>query len=121
VLVGALRRFAALLALAAAFAVLVGLFLAAVTHETLARGLAIGFYITGVGLCALAFQLGSRPPVRTKESGGFVGFGRWVGGGVRFATRTEHHEALNLPAILAVLGVCLIVVGAAVDSSHTLS
>ena len=64
---------------------------------------------------------GSRPPVRAKEGGGFVGFGRWLGGGVRFATRTEQEEALNLPALFAVLGVALIVIGAAVDSRHALT
>jgi hypothetical protein len=119
-LLGALRRFVALLGASAAGAALLGLLIAGLTRESLLRGLAIGFYLGGVGLCAIAFLLGSRPPVRGKDDGGFVGFGRWLGGGVRFATRDEHREAINLPAILVAIGVCLIVVGAAVDSRHGL-
>jgi hypothetical protein len=121
VLLGALRRFATLLALAAGVAVLLGLVVAGLSRQSLLRGLAIGFYLVGVALCAIAFALGSRPPVRSKGTGGFVGFGRWVGGGVRFATRTEQDEALNLPAIFVALGVCLIVIGAAIDSRHSLA
>lgn len=120
-LLGALRRFLTLLAAGAALAALIGLALDALTHQALLRGLAIGFYLTGVGLCGIAFLLGSRPPVRTRGGGGFVGLGRWIGGGVRFATRSEQEEALNLPAIFVALGVCLIVVGAAVDSRHSLA
>lgn len=112
----ALRRFAMLVVAAAAGAALLGLALAGLTGESARRGLAIGFYISGVGLCALAFLLGTRPPVRAKSDGGFLGFGRWTGGGVRFATRTERDEAINLPAIFVSIGVLLIVVGAVVDS-----
>jgi hypothetical protein len=119
VLLAALRRFALLLAWAMALAGLLGLAIAALTHRGALRGLAIGFYLGGVVLCALAFLLGSRAPVRGKSGGGFVGLGRWIGGGVRFATREEQDEALNLPALLASIGVCLIVVGAAVDSAHS--
>jgi hypothetical protein len=119
VLRAALRRFATLLAAAAAFAALLGLALAGLTHQSAQRGLAVGFYVAGVGLCALAFLLGSRPPVRGKGEGGFV-FGRWLGGGVRFATREEQDEALNLPAIFVVLGVLLLLVGALVDPRHPL-
>lgn len=117
---GALRRFATLLGLAAAGSALLGLAIAGVTHSALLRGVAIGFYVVGVGLCVLAFLLSSRPPVRGRGSGGFVGLGRWVGEGVRFATREEHEEALNLPAVFIAIGVCLIVVGVAVDTRHAL-
>jgi hypothetical protein len=117
----ALRRFALLLAWASAAAVLLGLGVAGLTHQSILRGIAVGFYIGGVGLCVLAFLLGSRPPVRGKGDGGFVGLGRWTGSGVRFATREEQDEALNLPAIFAVLGVCLILIGVAVDTRHGLA
>jgi hypothetical protein len=120
VLLGALRRFVALLAAAAAGSAVLGLLIAGLAGESLLRGIAVGFYLVGIGSCATAFLLGSRPPVRGKDDGGFVGFGRWLGGGVRFATRDEHREAINLPAILVAIGICLIVLGAAVDSRHGL-
>jgi len=118
VLLAALRRFAIMLAVAIGGAGLLGLGIAAISTQAVLRGLAIGFYLGGVGLCALAFLLGSRPPVRGRGDGGFVGFGRWVGGGVRWATRDEHVDAINLPALFVMIGVCLIVIGVAVDSRH---
>jgi hypothetical protein len=117
VLLGALRRFGILLGVASAGSALLGLLLTGALHEGIRRGLAIGFYLGGVGLLALGFLLGSRPPVRS-PSGGFVGPFKWVGGGIRFATREEHLEAMNVPAIMLAIGVCLIGIGVAVDSRH---
>jgi hypothetical protein len=119
--IAGLRRFGALVATAAAAAALLGLVIAAAGRESIRRGLAIGFYLGGAGLCGLGILLGSRPPVRGKDgSGGFVGFGRWVGGGVRWATRQERDEAINLPALLLSVGIVLILLGVAVDkrTSH---
>jgi peptidoglycan/LPS O-acetylase OafA/YrhL len=118
VLRAALRRFALVLAVTIAAAAVLGLVIAGVTGDALQRGLAVGFYAFGAGLCGLAFLVGSRPPVRGKSDGGFIGFGRWIGGGVRWSTRKEHVEALNVPALLAVLGFCLILIGVAVDNRH---
>jgi hypothetical protein len=114
----AARRFAIILAVTGSGAVLLGLLISGVTNDALQRGLAVGFYAFGVMLCGLAFLIGSRPPVRGKSDGGFVGLGRWIGGGVRWSTRKEHVDALNVPALLAVLGVCLILIGIAVDNRH---
>ncbi|HUK99068.1 MAG TPA: hypothetical protein VLV46_15550 [Gaiellaceae bacterium] len=114
----ALRRFALVLAVTIAAAAVLGLVIVGVTGDALQRGLAVGFYAIGAGLCGLAFLVGSRPPVRGKSDGGFIGFGRWIGGGVRWSTRKEHVEALNVPALLAVLGFCLILIGVAVDNRH---
>jgi len=118
VLRAALRRFALVLAVTIAAAAVLGLVIVGVTGDALQRGLAVGFYAIGAGLCGLAFLVGSRPPVRGKSDGGFIGFGRWIGGGVRWSTRKEHVEALNVPALLAVLGFCLILIGVAVDNRH---
>ena len=114
----ALRRFALVLAVTIVAAAVLGLVIVGVTGDALQRGLAVGFYAIGAGLCGLAFLVGSRPPVRGKSDGGFIGFGRWIGGGVRWSTRKEHVEALNVPALLAVLGFCLILIGVAVDNRH---
>jgi peptidoglycan/LPS O-acetylase OafA/YrhL len=115
----ALRRFAVIFAFAIVGAALLGLLIVALTGDGVERGLAIGFYAFGAGLCGLAFLVGSRPPVRGKtDEGGFVGLGRWMGGGVRWSTRKEQVEALNIPALLAVLGFFLILIGVAVDNRH---
>lgn len=111
----ALRRLAAVVLSAVGAAALLGLVIAAAGHEHVRRGLAVGFYLCGAGLCGLALLLGVAPPVRGKGDGGFAGFGRWVGGGVRFATRSEREEAMNAPALLLVVGVVLILIGAGVD------
>jgi hypothetical protein len=114
----AARRFAIILAVTGGGAVLLGLLIAGVTGDAVQRGVAVGFYAFGVMLCFFAFLVGSRPPVRGKSDGGFIGFGRWMGGGVRWSTRKEHVEAFNVPALLAILGVCLILIGIAVDNRH---
>lgn len=114
----ALRRFVTVVVVAVAAACLLGLAIAAATHATLGRGLAVGLYVSGVGLSGLGLLLGSRPPVRSKGDSGFMGLGRWVGGGVRWATREEHEEAINLPALLVTVGVLLIVIGAGVDGRY---
>ena len=115
----ALRRFVLVLGVTIAAAAVFGLLISGVTGDAVQRGLAVGFYAFGAGLCGLAFLVGSRPPVRGKSNeGGFIGFGRWMGGAVRWSTRKEHVEALNVPALLAVLGFCLILIGVAVDNRH---
>jgi hypothetical protein len=118
VLLGALRRFTAVVLVAVAGACLLGLLIAAVAHDDLRRGLAIGLYASGAALTGLALLLGTRPPVRSKGDGGFVGLGRWVGTGVRWAARDEQDEAINLPALLLTVGVVLVVIGIGVDDRH---
>lgn len=113
---GALRRFAAVVGSAAVGAALLGLVIAAVSHEDVRRGLAVGFYVCGAALCGIGVLLGVAPPVRGKKDGGFIGFGRWMGsGGVRWATRAEREDSINGPALLLSVGVVLILIGAGVD------
>ena len=104
-----------MIGVAAAGAAVVGLVLGALLGLNVRRGLAIGFYICGVGICSLGVLLGSRPPVRGSGTSGFIGLGRWGGGTIRWATHREHREAMNAPAILLVVGVALILIGVAVD------
>ena len=118
-LLGALRRFAAVVGVCAASAAALGLLVALGTREDVRRGLAIGFYALGALLLGLGVLLSVRPPVRSKGDGGFVGLGRWMGGSVRWATASEHREAMNLPALLISVGVILIVLGVAVDDRHS--
>lgn len=117
-LLAALRRLATIVALAVGAGCLLGLAIAGVSHDPLRRGLALGLYVSGAGLAAFGVLLGSRPPVRGKGDGGFIGLGRWMGGGVRFATREEHDQAINLPALFVTVGVLLILIGFGVDTRH---
>lgn len=117
-LLGAFRRLAAMTAVSVGGACLLGLAIAAVAGDDLRRGLAIGFYVGGACLTALAFLVGSRPPVRSRGEEGFVGLGRWIGTGVRWADREEHEQAINLPAVFLTLGIVLILLGVGVDDRH---
>ena len=102
----ALRRFAIVLTATAATAALLGLVIVGVTGDAVQRGLAVGFYAIGAGLCGPRVP-GRQPTARAwgSPTAAFVGFGRWVGGGVRWSTRKEHVEALNVHgAPEAVLG-----------------
>lgn len=118
---GALRRFAIALSIVVAAAALLGLVAGAVIKQGLRRDLAVGFYLSGTGLLALALLLGTRPPVKFKEgTGGSVVPSGLLDRGVRWASREEQNEALNVPALFVTLGVCLIVIGAFCDPSRKL-
>jgi Na+-translocating ferredoxin:NAD+ oxidoreductase RnfE subunit len=115
----ALRRLAIALAVAALGAVVIGLAISLALKEGVWRGVAIGFYLVGIGLCSLAFLLGSRPPVRSRDGRGLVVPGKAAGSGVRWASREEHAEAINVPTVFLTIGFCLILIGIAVDSQHS--
>ena len=100
---------------------LVGLLAGAVIKQGLRRDLAVGFYLSGTGLLALALLLGTRPPVKFKEgTGGELGPERPLRPGRPLGSREEQNEALNVPALFVTLGVCLIVIGAVCDPSRKL-
>jgi uncharacterized membrane protein len=111
----AARRFLALLGAGALFAALLGLLIAAAASGGRLHGFAIGFYCVGILLLVVGFLTASRPPVRTRggEGGGLT----WVvqSRPVRWATRTEQDEVLNLSAVLIAIGFCLIAIGVVVD------
>jgi hypothetical protein len=115
---GALRRFAIALAIVVAGAALVGLVAAAVIKQGLRRDLAVGFYLFGTGLLALALLLGTRPPVKFKEGGDPAIPSGFFDRGVRWASREEQNDALNVPALFVSLGLCLILIGAVVDPAR---
>ncbi|HEY2354991.1 MAG TPA: hypothetical protein VGH79_08865 [Gaiellaceae bacterium] len=121
-LLGGAARLGVFAVIAGAFACAGGVLLGAVLHEGARRGIAIGLYLTGSALAGFGFLLGSRPPVRGRgaDAGFFSAFtGQFKGaGGVRWATRDEHQQAMNLPAILLTVGVGLLLVGVSVDTRH---
>jgi hypothetical protein len=117
---GALRRFAIALAVVAAGATLLALVVAAVLKQGLRRDLAVAFYLSGTGLLALALLLGTRPPVKFKDGVAGDAIPGLFDRGVRWASREEQDSALNVPALFVTLGLCLIVIGAALDPSRRL-
>ncbi len=128
-MVPALRRFGLLLvgtsAGTAAISVLVGLMLGA----SLTRSVSIGFYVIGCFLMLGGFFVGNRGPARVKEgdavehaSGAAQAMGLLTLGSrrLRWATRGEQQEAINMSAVFVTLGFVLILFGIASDTRHPL-
>ena len=109
----ALRRFGLLLVAVGGSAALLGLILGALAAASIERAMAISFYIFGVTLLIVAFASASRGPVRPRGAGQL----RYAQA-VRWASRTELEETINLSAVLTALGLVLIVIGIAIDSRH---
>ena len=82
------------------------------------RGLAVGYYVAGALLLIGCFVLGARGPLRgvsaRGESVSVIGARR-----VRRASADERSEASRTAILLFVLGVALIVLGSALDPSHS--
>jgi hypothetical protein len=123
VLLEGVARFIGFLAVAGVVACVGGLLVGALLHESARRGIAIGLYVTGSALAGFGVLVASRPPVRGRSDGGLSGAigsigGLFSAGGVRWASREEHQQAMNLPAVLIAGGVILVVLGAFVDVRH---
>ena len=121
-LLAALRRLVLVVlgasALTAFASVLVGLLIGA----SLDRALALGFYLVGCFLLVTAFFVGNRGPARVKsetaEGGGmFPYFGTRH---MRWATLNEQEDALNSSGVFVILGFALVIIGALIDSHHSL-
>ena len=121
-LLAALRRLVLVLlgatALTAFASVLVGLLIGA----SLDRALTLGFYLVGCFLLVTAFFVGNRGPARVKsetaEGGGmFPYFGTRH---MRWATLNEQEDALNSSGVFVILGFALVIIGALIDSHHSL-
>jgi hypothetical protein len=80
------------------------------------RAISVGFYIFGSMILIGGFFVGSRGPLRPRGEGVFLLRPR----SVRRATPAEREEALNMSAILVVLGLVLIVVGVVFDPRQKL-
>jgi hypothetical protein len=80
------------------------------------RAISVGFYIFGSAILIGGFFVGSRGPLRPQGEGMFLLRPR----AVRRATATEREEAVNMSAILVVLGLVLIFFGVAVDPRQRL-
>jgi hypothetical protein len=123
-LVAALRRLAFATALALGVTTVLSLILGLLTGASINRALTLGFYLGGCFLLVVGFFVGNRGPARVK---GEDTVGATVlpipGAGtrrLRWATLTEQNETINNSAVFISLGLLLIVLGAAIDTRHSL-
>ena len=100
---------------------LVSIVLGLLLGASLPRSIALGFYLVGCFLLLAGFFFGNRGPVRPKgdeDTGGMLY--NPAKRRLRWATRDEQEESINSSAVFVLLGVVLIVLGAASDNRHTL-
>ena len=120
-LLPALRRFTKLLVVIGVGTTLVSIVLGLLLGAPLPRSIALGFYLVGCFLLLAGFFFGNRGPVRPKgdvDTGGMLY--NPAKRRLRWATRDEQEESINSSAVFVVLGVVLIVLGAASDNRHAL-
>ena len=81
------------------------------------RSLSVGWYVVGCALLISGFFIGNRGPSRPQGEGwSAFSLQRWV----RWASPEEQRESISFSALLVVLGIVLIVLGAIADSRHAL-
>ena len=116
----ALRRMVKLLLVISVFTILMSASFGLLVDASILRSIAVGFYLVGCFVLIGAFFFGNRGPVRPQgdeDTGGVFGLGTRR---LRWATREEHEEAVNAPAVLLPLGIVLILLGIAWDPMHSL-
>ena len=113
----ALRRFAELLVGVSLLIVAVSAVVGLAVGSSLGRSSSVGFYVIGSVLLVGGFFVGNRGPLRARGDGGWLIFRPRE---VRRATPAEREEALNMSAILVVLGLVLIAFGIAADPRQRL-
>lgn len=106
---------AVIAAVSAAAAALVGLGLGG----SIERAVAIGWYLAGAFALFVGFIASTRGPTRAADSGGWAPLSL-RGRSLRWASRTEQDDSLNISAILVAIGFVLIVLGVAIDPIHAL-
>ena len=127
---GALRRIAILLAVLVGGTAAISTLLGAIAGKSLLHSLAVGYYLAGAGVLLGCLALGSRGPMRAdrsvdEDSTDFVPtptgvlrpFGRRS---FRKATPEERSESRRSSLGLFMLGLLLILIGAAFDPSRRL-
>jgi hypothetical protein len=115
--VGALRRLAGLLVLAAGITAFASISFALLLGESASRAVSVGFYLVGSFLTIAGFFVGNRGPVRLKRDVGVPLFGSRI---VRWATPEEREDSINTSAIYVVLGFALIFLGVLADTRYSL-
>jgi len=123
-LVAALRRLAFVTVLAVGVTVVLSLILGLLAGSSVNRSLTLGFYLVGCFLLVVGFFVGNRGPARVKgeDTVGPTMLPVPGAGGrrLRWATLSEQNETIGNSAIFISLGLILIVLGAAIDTRHSL-
>jgi hypothetical protein len=123
-LVAALRRLAFVTVLAVGVTVVLSLILGLLAGFSVNRSLTLGFYLVGCFLLVVGFFVGNRGPARVKgdDTVGPTMLPVPGAGGrrLRWATLSEQNETIGNSAIFISLGLILIVLGADIDTRHSL-
>jgi hypothetical protein len=123
-LVAALRRLAFVTVLAVGVTVVLSLILGLLAGSSVNRSLTLGFYLVGCFLLVVGFFVGNRGPARVKgdDTVGPTMLPVPGAGGrrLRWATLSEQNETIGNSAIFISLGLILNVLGAAIDTRHSL-
>lgn len=112
----AARRLGVILAALAGGTGVCALLIGLIAGSTVARSLSVGWYIVGCVLLISGFFVGNRGPSRPQGEG-WSAFStqRWV----RWATPDEQRDAISFSALLVIMGIVLIVLGAFADTRHS--
>lgn len=120
---GAARRFLALLAAVGGVTLLGSLAIGLVAGASLRRSLALGFYLMGSFVLLTGFFLGNRGVLRA-EGGAGAGADRPFGflgpRRVRSATADERRESISIAAVVISLGVALLMLAIVADDENDL-
>ena len=120
-LLGATRRMITVLAFVAGGTAAVSLMVGTLTGAAVSRSVSLGFYVAGSVLLLLGFFVGNRGPARVKSETPQASWVPFVGGRVmRWASRDEAEEAINLSAIFVFVGLVLLMLAVVVDSRYQL-
>jgi hypothetical protein len=116
----ALRRIVQLFLVISVLTILLSASFGLLVSASIPRSIAVGFYLVGCFVLLGAFFFGNRGPVRPREDEDTGGIFRLDSRRLRWATREEHEEAVNAPAVFLPLGLVLILLGIAWDTKHSL-
>jgi hypothetical protein len=123
-LVAALRRLAFATVLAVGVTVVLSLILGLLAGYSVNRSLTLGFYLGGCFLLVVGFFVGNRGPARVKGEDTVGPTALPIPGAgarrLRWATLSEQNETIGNSAVFISLGLILIVLGAAIDTRHSL-
>lgn len=117
----ALGRLAKLFLLAALGSAAIALPIGSAFGAGVSRSVSLGWYAVGAFLTLGGFLIGNRGPARSADQTGWMPFPfSFRSRMVRWATKEEQEESINLSAVLIVLGFALLLLGIAADTRYRL-
>lgn len=121
-LLAALRRIVVIVVVVCGVTAGASLVLGALAGDDLGRSVAVGFYLAGAAVLVGSFIFGLRGPVRRQYPEGEQRKGLLppLPTGIRKATHLERTESRRSSLLLFAFGILLVVIGAAVDPTHSL-